>query len=101
MENMEKKWKLKNLEKITQFNKYIDDNHKNIFQILVSPEMYEYLKLLDSVEIFENGMFKYKNKLVVRMDYFPAHGVNFVFKDKYINFILPCVCGIYPDEQHP
>jgi hypothetical protein len=27
-------------------------------------------------------------------------GVNFVFKDKYIKFELPCICGLYKDEQH-
>ena len=94
------KFKLRNIKNIDKLNEYIDSNINNIHIILASPEMYEWLKLFDGCDIKTEDILYYKGKSVIRMDYFPTGGVNFVFKDKYIKFELPCICGLYKDEQH-
>jgi hypothetical protein len=93
-------FKLRNIKNIDKLNEYIDNNVDNIHMILTSPEMYEWLKQFDGCEIKTEDILYYKGKSVKRMDYFPAGGVNFVMKDRYIKFEIPCICGLYKDEQH-
>ena len=94
------KFKIKNSENIIRLNEFMDVNINNIHIILASPEMYGYLKLLDGCDIKSEDIIYFKGKSVKRMDYFPAGGINFVMKDNYIKFELPCICGLYRDEQH-
>ena len=99
--NPQKKFKLKNIKNIDTLNDYIDNNTDNIQAILASPEMYEWLKEFKECDIISENIIHYKGKLVHRMYYFLANKLNFVFKDSYIKFDLPCICGIYGDEKHP
>lgn len=94
------KFKERNEDCINRLNKFIDENVNNIHMILASPEMFEYLKLFDDSEIKLDTYIKYKGKNVTKMDYFPTGGINFVLKNNYIKFELPCICGLYKDEQH-
>ena len=94
------KFQIRNNENISKLNKFINDNINNIHLILVSPEMYEWLKLFDGCNIKTDDILYFKGKLVKIIDYFPAGGINFVMKDNYIKFQLPCICNLYKDEQH-
>lgn len=94
------KFKIKNSENITKLIEFIDDNINNIHMVLASPEMYEWLKLFEECDVRTEEIIYFKGKSVKRMDYFPADGINFVMKDNYIKFELPCICGLYKDEQH-
>src|SRR3989304_5269397 len=91
----------KNKTKIDELNSFIDNNFDNISQILVSCEMYECLKSLIDFECITEYRIRYKKIRVVKMPYYPAHILNFTFKDKMLKFELPCVCGIWKDEHHP
>jgi hypothetical protein len=94
------KFKTRNLEKMVKLNEFIDSNVDNIHMILASPEMYEWLKQFYECDVKTETIIYYKGKGVQRMDYFPPGGINFVFKNSYIKFELPCICGLYKDEQH-
>ena len=94
------KFQIRNNENISKLNKFINDNINNIHLILVSPEMYEWLKLFDGCNVKTDDILYFKGKLVKIIDYFPAGGINFVMKDNYIKFQLPCICNLYKDEQH-
>lgn len=94
------KFKIKNLENINKLNEFIDNNINNIHLILASPEMYEYLKLFDDCDVKTEDIISFKGKYVKRIDYLVSSGINFVFKDSYIKFELPCICGLYNDEKH-
>lgn len=94
------KFNLRNIKNIDKLNEYIDNNVNNIHMILTSPEIYEWLKLFDGCEIKTEDIIRYKSKSVKKIDYFPSGGINFVFKNTYIKFELPCICGLYKDEQH-
>ena len=94
------KFQIRNNENISKLNKFINDNINNIHLILVSPEMYEWLKLFDGCNVKTEDILYFKGKLVKIIDYFPAGGINFVMKDNYIKFQLPCICNLYKDEQH-
>lgn len=100
-DNVMDKFLKKNLENINKLNTYIDINNDNIHHIIVSPEIYEYIKKLDNCVVIHNELIHYKDKLVVCYVYLPAKSINFVLKSEYIAFNLPCICGIYPDEEHP
>lgn len=94
------KFKIKNAENIEKLNEFIDKNINNIHMILASPEMYEWLKLFDDCDIRTKDVIYFKGKNVKIIDYFPSGGINFVFKNAYIKFELPCICGFYKDEKH-
>jgi hypothetical protein len=90
----------RNVENINKLNTFMDENYDNIHLILASPEMYEYLKSFDGCDVKTEDIMYFRGKSVTRMDYFPAGGINFILKDRYIKFKLPCICGKYPDENH-
>ena len=94
------KFNLRNIKNIDKLNEYIDNNVNNIHMILTSPEIYEWLKLFDGCEIKTEDIIYYKSKSVKKIDYFPSGGINFVFKNTYIKFELPCICGLYKDEHN-
>lgn len=91
----------KNKDRITELDNFINDNTNNIHMIITSPDMYEYLKILENTEISTTKKLKYLNIPVTIVDYFPSNGINFIFKNKYLKFNLPCICGYYNDESHP
>lgn len=98
---MDNKFLVKNKENIDKFNKFIDDNIDRIYQIHMSCEMYEFIKLLPECKVKSGFYIRYKTKKIIRMKYYPAKLVNFSFKENAIKFKLPCVCGIWNDEIHP
>jgi hypothetical protein len=91
---------LKNVDAINKLNQYIDNNINNISMILASPETGELLKHLDDCDIISDNIIKYKGISVKIMEYFSSRNINFVLKDTVIKFDLPCICGLYSDEQH-
>lgn len=99
----------KNKENIDKLNKYIDENKEDIRMMIVSPEMFYAFKDYyesDCTDYREKSEFqveqlKYKGIRMVRDDYSSARRLYFVLKYESIDFNLPCVCGIYPDEAHP
>lgn len=98
---MDNKFLIKNKENIEKLNQFIDDNKDNISRMITSPELFSSLKELPDTELtVHDNTIKYKNKFVMMDVYFPAKSINFIFKDKRIDFDLPCICGYYSDESH-
>lgn len=91
----------KNKDRITELDNFIKNNRDNIHMIITSPDMYEYLKLLENNEISTTNNQKYLNIPVTIITYFPSNGINFIFKHSYLKFNIPCICGYYNDESHP
>jgi len=92
------KFILKNIENINKLNIFIDENYSNIQQILISPELIGYFELSEFYSPLNGGT--YKNKRITQNNYLSAKQINFLFKDNAISFNVPCLHGIYKDEQH-
>jgi hypothetical protein len=102
-----KKFLDKNEETIKRFKEYLKNNEVGL--IIVSPEIFAYMQ--DCLEGFEthdieglNNYVKYHGKyddIRVLVDvYASATTISFVLKENNIFMILPCICGIYPGENH-
>lgn len=96
----------KNQENIDRLNQYIDVNKEDIRMILVSPELFEIFKEYfcsdyhEADEFMEERM-KYRGIRMAKDSYMSAKTLYFIRKTESIDFNLPCMCGIYPDEVHP
>lgn len=90
----------RNTSNFQKFQKYVFNNSNNIFRIVVSPEMFEYLKYFSSIEKINDNMLKYNNIPIIIESYAQTDAIYFILKDNKIIFDLPCICGIYKDEKH-
>ena len=99
----DKKFLAKNSENIAKLNAYIDANKDDLYLIITSPEMFEWLKIIENGIMTDNViMIIYRGIRVLNNPYNSTKRLTFVKKSSdYIDFNLPCVCGIYPDEKHP
>lgn len=84
--------KTNNIE-IIKMNKFISENIENIHMILISVDMVDHIKNLDKCDIRSTDSMYYLNIPIQVLTYFPPNKINFVFKDKYIKFDIPCMCG--------
>jgi len=99
------KFLLKNEKNFDDLNKYIDDHYNDIRIIITSPELFQYFKECYSDEndvkkTFNSEFLMYRGKRMIVDDYCPAPKIYFLRKSNSINFNLPCICGIYSDEEH-
>lgn len=90
----------KNNSNFKNFQKYVFDNSKNIFRIVVSSTMFEYLKHFNFIEKTNDNMLIYYNIPIIIEPYVQTDAIYFILKDNKIFFNLPCVCGVYNDEEH-
>lgn len=99
----DKKFLAKNSENINMLNSYIDSNRDNIDSIIISFELFEHLKLLKNCSRFDDNSntLIYHDIRVFMNPWTLTKRIKFVMKSNFIDFNLPCVCGIYPDEKHP
>lgn len=86
-------FKKTNYNEIIRMNKFISENIDNIHMILISVDMVDHIKKLDKCDITSTGSIYYLDIPIQVLIYFPPNKINFVFKDKYIKFNIPCMCG--------
>lgn len=90
----------RNISNFKNFQKYVFNNSKNIFRIVVSPTMFIYLKHFNFIEKIDDNMLKYYEIPIIIEPYAQTDAIYFILKENKILFDLPCVCGIYEDEKH-
>ena len=91
----------RNQENLEKLDKFIDDNSGDIGQIVMSPELLEGIKMLPDYDEIFISISRYK-KIKIKVDpYAPAQRLYFIRKSEAIDFNIPCICGLYSDEQHP
>lgn len=97
-----KKFISKNKETIEDFNKFIEENRKDIASIIVGVDFFFYFKEMDGFEDYQNHQGKYKKIRIIGDAYVPPSTVRFLLRSApKFQFNAPCVCGIYKDEPHP
>jgi hypothetical protein len=97
----ELKFYKRNKNNVDKLNLFLEKNKDELKLIITSPELYEWLKMLENPKFETDAMFKYKNIRVLKNPYHRTNLINFVMKNNEIEFDMPCVCGIYKDEGHP
>lgn len=90
----------RNISNFKNFQKYVFNNSNNIFRIVVSPEMFKYLKFFDFIIKIDDNLLKYNNISIIIEPFAQTDAIYFILKDNKILFNLPCVCGLYKDEKH-
>jgi hypothetical protein len=90
----------RNEEQINELNHFIKKNRENIHLIIVSSEMYQWLKLFPKSTLVGSDILKYDGINVKNVGILVTNGINFLFKDSYIKYEIPCICGKYSDENH-
>ena len=91
----------KNKESLEKLNKFIDDNSGDIRKIVMSPDLLEWIKVLPDCNVLLTNHFRYKNINIMIDEYAPANRLYFIRKSEAIDFKIPCICGLFSDEQHP
>jgi len=92
----------KNKETIENFNKFIEENRKDIQTIIVSVDFFFYFSEMDDFEDKFDFHGKYKKIRIIGDTFVPPSTVRFLLKSTpKFQFNVPCVCGIYKDEPHP
>jgi hypothetical protein len=106
MTQKEQKFLDKNKEEIIKLDKFIDENKDNISLIIISFELFcYYFKNSDKFKLINNENFSdflglYKDVRVLGSMYHSTENIGFVMINDYIKLNVPCVCGIYSDEDH-
>ena len=96
----EYKFLKKNEKNIINLDSFLDSNKNDIDLIIVSVEMFLYLQLFDKCETISDTLILYDGIRVFSLPYASTNHVKFIKKSDNISFDLPCVCGVYSDEQH-
>ncbi len=109
MTNITEKFLEKNADNIKKLNAYVDENHDDIRMMIVSTELFSYIRECYSGDCsdynkrteFRWEQMKYKGIRMVVDVYSPVKRLYFVRKSISIDFNMPCNCGIFEDEIHP
>lgn len=99
--NCYKKFVSYNTETINELDKKIDELGHNLLTLVASWELFVLLSESEKSSVENEHLIFYKNKIVIKSPYIPTSSVFFLTKDSLkIDFVMPCVCGFYPDEHH-
>lgn len=94
------KFKEKNEDTLKELNDYIDNNRKSIKALVVAPEMIHNLCDFHPNDKQMIG-YKYREVRIIVDFYSPVKAIRILHEvAARFDFNVPCVCGVYPDEEH-
>ena len=99
MRNDPNKFREKNVDAYKELDDFLLHRKQDIRYMVSSTELGFHL----TNEVLEHDMWLWNDRPLIPNPYMASTRLDFILKDDtlhHMRFIVPCVCGIYPDEPH-
>ena len=99
MMSYKEKFKEKNVDSYNELDKFLEKKGSKIKYIVTSNELAVYL----TDEKVTTGSWIWNNKIMIPNPYQASNKLDFILKNDTVYtiiFSIPCICGIYEDEEH-